>query len=143
MKRRWLLAFIGLAVRFALPTFGQQTHTPDPQTTQKILAIGEAYNKAVSNNDAIAIAALYMEGAVFVTDRGPVGGRQAIEKWYAGLYQGWHPKNHTTTLDGDAPHLIATTGDAAWATGAWSETGQAQSGEPIQIQGYWSAVYCP
>jgi hypothetical protein len=31
-------------------------------------------------------------GRGFVTDRGPVNGRQAIEKWYTDLYKGWHPK---------------------------------------------------
>jgi ketosteroid isomerase-like protein len=40
----------------------------------------------------LAIAALFTEDAVFVTDRGPVNGRQAIEKWYTDLYKGWHPK---------------------------------------------------
>jgi uncharacterized protein (TIGR02246 family) len=140
MNMRWLLAFVGLAVRFALPTFGQQTHTLDPQTTQKILAIGEAYNEAVNQHDAAALAALYTEDAVFVTDGGPVHGRQAIEQWYAKVFEGWRPQNHAGTFDGNAVHPIGTGGDAIWATGEWSETGQGPNGSPAPIRGYWSAV---
>jgi uncharacterized protein (TIGR02246 family) len=109
--------------------------------TQKILAIAKAYDKGEDNHDPAAIAALFTDDAVFVTDRGPVNGRQAIEKWYTDLYQGWHPKNHMTKFDGNAPQLIGTAGNELWATGEWSETGQGKTGEPIPIGGYWSVIY--
>jgi ketosteroid isomerase-like protein len=54
----------------------------------------KAYDVAVNNNDVAAIAALYTEDALFESDRGPVYGRKAIEKWYADVFQEWHPKNH-------------------------------------------------
>ena len=138
---RLLLALVGLAISFTVPTVAQQTDTPDPQTSQKILAIGKAFDEGENNNNAAAIAALFTDNAVFVTDRGPVNGRQAIEKWYTELYQGWHPKNHITKFDGNAPHLIGTAGDELWATGEWSDTGQGNTGGPIQIKGYWAAIY--
>jgi ketosteroid isomerase-like protein len=131
MKIRLLFALVGLAISFALPTFAQQKETVDPQTNQKILAIGKAYDEGENANDAAAIAALFTEDAVFVTDRGPVNGRQAIEKLYTDLCKGWHPKNHITKFDGNAPHLIATAGNELWATGEWSETGQGETGGPI------------
>ena len=112
----------------------------DPQTSQKILAIAKAYDEAVNQHDAAAIATLYTEDAVFVTDRGSVHGRQAIEQWYADLFPTWQPKNHLTTVDPESPRLIGTAGDAAWETGGWSETGQGPSGEPIQLKGYWGAI---
>jgi hypothetical protein len=62
MKIR-LMALIGLAISFALPAFAQQTSTPDPQITEKIRAISKAYDEAVSNNDAAAVAALFTEDA--------------------------------------------------------------------------------
>jgi ketosteroid isomerase-like protein len=52
----------------------QQKATVDPQTAQKILAITLAYNEASGNSDAAAIAALFTEDGLFVTDTGPVYG---------------------------------------------------------------------
>ena len=48
----------------------QQKDTVDPQTAQKILAITLAYNEASGNSDAAAIAALFTEDGLFVTDTG-------------------------------------------------------------------------
>jgi uncharacterized protein (TIGR02246 family) len=141
MKMRLLGALVGLATSFALPTFAQQTNTPDPQTSQKILAIGKAWDEAENNTDAAAIAALFTEDGVFVTDSGPVNGRQAIEKLFTDVYKGWHPKNHTIRFDGNAPHLIGTAGNELWATGEWSETGQGETGGPTPVKGYWGAIY--
>jgi ketosteroid isomerase-like protein len=141
MKIRSVVALVWLAVVFAMPTFAQQKDTPDPQTSQKILAIGKAFDEGENNNDAAAIAALFTDDAVFVTDRGPVNGRQAIEKWYTDLFKGWHPKSHITKFDGNAPHLIGTAGNELWATGEWSDTGQGNTGGPIQIKGCWAAIY--
>jgi ketosteroid isomerase-like protein len=136
MKTRLLGALVGLAISFTLPTYAQQKDMADPQTTQKILAIGKAYEEAENNNDAAAVAALFTHDAVFVTTEGPIIGRQAIQKWYTDLYQWWHPKNYITKLDGNAPHSIGTAGNELWATGEWSETGQGKHGEPIPIKGY-------
>jgi ketosteroid isomerase-like protein len=139
MKNPSLLALVGLVISFALPTFAQQKDiAADSQTTEKIRAITNAYTEAVNNNDAAAVAALYTEDAVFVTDHGPILGRQAIEKWYADVFKGWHPKNHTGKQDADSPHMIGA--NELWATGDWSETGQGKTGEPIPIKGYWSDV---
>ena len=54
----------------------QQKDTADPQTAQKILAITLAFNEAAGKSDAAAIAALFTEDGVFVTDTGPVYGRR-------------------------------------------------------------------
>jgi ketosteroid isomerase-like protein len=50
------------------------------------------------------------------------------------------PQSHIGKPDGNAPHIIGTAGDEAWETGEWSETGQGETGDPIQIKGYWSAI---
>jgi ketosteroid isomerase-like protein len=68
-------------------------------------------------------SALLTEDGVFVTTTGQVNGRQATEKWYNDLFQQWHPKNHLTKFDGNVVHVIGT-GDALWASGEWSDTGQ-------------------
>jgi ketosteroid isomerase-like protein len=141
MKIRSLLALAGLAIGFAVPIFAQQKDTaPDPQVRQQVVAIAKAYDEATNRHDPAAIAAIFTEDADFVTDRGPIHGRQAIEKWYTDLFKGWQHKNHLSTFDPDCPHLIGTAGDTLWETGGWSETGQGLSGEPIPIKGYWGAV---
>ena len=140
MKRRLVVPLVGLAISFALPTYAQQKDLADPQTTQKI-AIVKAHDEAMNNNDAAARAPFYTRDAVLVTPEGPITGRQAIEKWFADVYQWWHPKNSIHKVDGNAFHLIGTAGNEAWATGEWSETGQGKNGEPIPIKGYWATIY--
>ena len=135
MKKRLVVALVGWAISFALPTYAQQKDVADPQTTQKIAATREALHEAHINNDAVAVAALFTRDAVFVAPEGTIIGRQAIQKWYADVYQWWHPKNHIDKLDGPV-HLIGTAGNELWATGEWSETGQSKAGEPIPIKGY-------
>jgi ketosteroid isomerase-like protein len=141
MKTRTLGVLTGLAISFALPTYAQQKDLADPQTTQKIHAIGKAFDEAINNHDAAAIAALYTRNAVFVTTKGPITGRQAIQKWWTDLYQSWDSKNHISNMDGNAPHLIGTAGNELWATGEWSETGQGKNREPIPIKGHWALIY--
>ena len=141
MKTRLLFALAGLAISFALPTYAQQKDVADPQTTQKFLALFKALHEAKNNHDPAAIAALYIRDAVFVTTEGPIIGRQAVQKWYTELFQWWHPKDCSGTVDGNAFHLISTGGNEVWATGEWSETGQGKNGEPIPIKGYWSDIF--
>jgi ketosteroid isomerase-like protein len=134
-----LIIFVLLATSF--DGFAQHSNTAtDPQVTQKIRVLSRAYDDAVNNNDAVTLAALFTEDAVLVSDRGPINGRKAIENWYSGLFQVWHPRNHVGIPDGNDPHVSCFSGDEAWETGAWSETEQAK-GRPIQSRGYWSTVY--
>ena len=114
----------------------------DPQIIEQIdNTISKKYDEAVNNNDAAAIAALYTEDAVFVSDRGPVYGRKAIEKWYADGFQERHPTNHIGKAEQDSAHVIGTAGDQIWRNGEWSESGQGKTGETIQTKGYGSAIY--
>ena len=140
MKTRLLGPLTGLAISFALSTYAQQKDLADPQTTQKILATFKAVDEAINNNDAAAYAALFTRDAVYVTESGPIIGRQAIQKHFTELYTWWHPKNHMTKVDGNAPHSIGTAGNEVWATGEWSETGHGKNGEPITIKGYWGSI---
>ena len=141
MKKCLVVALAGLAISFALPTYAQQKDMADPQTTQKLLAIGKAHMEANKNHDPAAIAAFYTRDAVFLTPDRPIIGRQAIQKWFTDLYQWWHPKNHIDKLDGNAPHLIGTAGNELWATGEFRETGQGKNSEPLPIKGYWACIY--
>ncbi|HEY0789426.1 MAG TPA: SgcJ/EcaC family oxidoreductase [Chthoniobacterales bacterium] len=140
MKRHALLALVGLVIGFALPTFAQQTNTPDPQLRQKLVDVIAKHAEAMNKNDAAAAAALFTEDAVYVTDKGPVNGRLAIEKMYTDLFQNVHFSNHLITVDPDCPHLIGREGNQMWATGGWSSTIQGQNFGPVEIKGYWSVI---
>ena len=52
MKIRLLLTLVGLAINFAVPTFAQQTNTPDPQLREQRDALGKKIDEAWNNNDA-------------------------------------------------------------------------------------------
>ena len=70
----------------------------------------EAYN----NGDAAALVSLYTEDAVLVTDTGPIYGREAIEKLFAGMFQQGHYSDHLDKADRNSPHIIGTAGNEAW-----------------------------
>ena len=140
MKIRLLFALVGLAISFAVPTSAQQTNTPDPQLRQRYIALVKKYDDALNKNDAAAVAALFTEDGVYMTDRGPVIGRPAIEKYHADLFKQFHLSNSLITVDEDSPHMIGTASNELWATGAWSATIQGQNFGPIQIKTYWSVI---
>ena len=75
-----------------------------------------------------------------MTESGPINGREAIEKWYADLFQQVQFSNHVITADPDSPHIIGTAGNEMWATGEWSTDIKGKDCGPIQIKGYWSVI---
>jgi uncharacterized protein (TIGR02246 family) len=141
VKTRFLLALVGSAISLALPIDAQQKDVADAETTQKILATCKADEEAHNNHDAAAAAALYTRDAVFLTPEGVIIGRQAIQKWYTGLWQSWHSTNYITKAHVNGVHLIGTTGNELWATGESSDTGQSETGEPIPVKNHWLCIY--
>jgi ketosteroid isomerase-like protein len=100
MKIRLVLAFVGLAITFALPTFAQQKGTVDPKVDQQIRALTSNFDAAFNRNDAAAVAALYTQDGVTVLPwGGGFHGRQAIERGFAGVFKSWHPSNQISKLD--------------------------------------------
>jgi ketosteroid isomerase-like protein len=65
MKICLIVALAGLAISLALPTFAQQTNTPDPQLRQRLLAVIEKHADAMNKNDAAAAAACFTEDAIY------------------------------------------------------------------------------
>jgi uncharacterized protein (TIGR02246 family) len=130
----------GLAISFASPSLAQQTKTPDPRLRQKLVDVIAKHADAINKNDAAAIAACFTPDAVFVTDRGPVNGREAIEKWNADLIKAMQTSDHVITIDQDTPHVIGTAGNEIWATGGWCSTVKGENYGPLQVKGYWSVI---
>ena len=140
MKRRLLITVAGLAIGFAVPTFTQQTNTPDPQLRQRLVALIKNYDEVFNKNDAPALAVFFTEDAVFVTETGPIYGREAIVKHFAELFQKVHFSDHLGKPDEYSPHIIGTAGNEVWASGGWSTTIKGQDFGPTQIKGYWSVI---
>jgi ketosteroid isomerase-like protein len=132
---------VGLAISFALPTFAQQTNTPDPQLREALAALSKKTDEGYKNGDAAALAALYTEDAVFMANTGPIYGREAIEKHFVKLFQNLHFSNHLDKADQYSPHMIGPSGNEAWSTGEWSVTYQVKSGSPVELKGYWLEIY--
>jgi uncharacterized protein (TIGR02246 family) len=132
-----------LAISFAFPTFAQEKDAAvDPQIVQQLHAIGKKSDEAFLKGDAAALAALYTEDAVYVTNRGPIRGRQAIEKYYADRFQEVRYLSRDTKYDPDSPHPIGTDGNAVWENGEWSGTIflQGEDCGPHQLRGYFGSV---
>jgi uncharacterized protein (TIGR02246 family) len=140
MKIRLVVVLVGLAINFALPTFAQQTTTPDSQLRQKLVDVIAKHAEAINKNDAADAAACFTQDAVYVTERGPVNGREAIEKWYADLFKKVQFTYYVITIDQDSPHVIGRAGNEIWATGGWSSTIKGENFGPRQITGYWSVI---
>ena len=140
MKIRSLLALVGLAIGFTLPTLAQQKDTVDPQIIEQLNAHCEKMDEAVNNNDAAAVAALFTKDGVLVTNSGPIYGREAIEKYRADEFKQGHFSNYLGRCDHYGTHVIGTAGNEVWVNGYWSLTWQGKTGDPIQLKGYWSAI---
>ena len=143
-----LFVLAGLAISFAIPAFAQRKEAIDPQTLAQLDAHGMKYSEACNNNDAAALAALYAEDALFITDRGPVYGRQAIEKWFADNFKAVHPKSYSWEEAPNSPRIIGTATNIGYFTptiirseGEWSVTLQGKNGEAIPAKGYSSVIY--
>jgi uncharacterized protein (TIGR02246 family) len=134
MKIRLVVALIGLAISFALPTFAQQKDTVDPQIVQQIRTLASKYDAAFNNNDAAAVAALYAADGAHGW-HGTSHGRQAIEKSYAKYdFERWQCSNYLTVVNRLA------VGNEVRSTGTWSCTFKSGAGGPGNDEGHYSWV---
>jgi hypothetical protein len=103
MKIRLVVALVGLAISFAVPTFAQEENTVDPEVRQQIEA---TYNKridALNKQDAAAVAALYTQDAVLVNATGfgdaLVSGQEAIKKEFENILSAGNPISDARILE--------------------------------------------
>jgi len=114
---RLLLALVGLAISFALPTFAQEQNTVDPQVRQQIEAVNNKLGVAQHKHDAAAAAALFTLDAVQVFDwtgGGTFFGQEAIKKSFADNFASSSPE-----VVGKLVQMYAI-GDEIFATYEWS-----------------------
>ena len=86
---------------------------------------------AFNRQDAVTIAGLYAENAVFNAPEGTFHGRQAIEILYAKQYFGEAHSKNVVTLVNEA---IAA-GNEVHATGTWSDTFEQPPAGTIHAEG--------
>jgi uncharacterized protein (TIGR02246 family) len=142
-----VLALAGLAIGLVLPAFAEQKDTASPPIIPQSNLLGDVnvlaeftalrtkYVEALNRLDAAAMAAFYTEDGVVVTPDGWFSGRENIEKWYAYMFQRWHPASSIRQND-----QVIAVGSQAWAVGRWWSTLQSQNG-PVLARGFWSAIY--
>ena len=136
LRIRFLLALLGLTINFAPPAFAQRKNRVDAEIAQQVRALASNYDAAFNRQDALDIAGLYAENAVFNTTKGTFHGRQAIGELYAKHYFGEaHSKNVVTVVN----QAIATGNDVR-ATGMWSNTFEEPSTGTIHAEGTYSWV---
>jgi ketosteroid isomerase-like protein len=140
MKIGLLLILVGSAIGYVVPTLAQQKETPDPQLRQVADALTKKFNEAWDKNDAAALASLFTVDAVLVTDKGPIYGRDAIEKMYMDLFKQVHFSNHIGKPDQYAPHIIGTAGNEMWWNGEWTTTVKGENFGPVEAKGYWTSI---
>ena len=75
---------------------------------------------------------LCSQDAVFITETGPIYGREAIVKHFADLFQKVHFSDHVGKPDEYSPHIIGTAGNEVWASGGWSTTIKGQDFGPTK-----------
>jgi uncharacterized protein (TIGR02246 family) len=141
MKIRLAVALVGLAFGFVVPTFAQQKDTVAPQIAEQLSALSKKTDESYNNGDAAALAALYTEDALLLTNTGPIYGREAIEKHFAEVFQKVHYSKHLDAREQSSPHAIGTRGNEAWSNGQWSLTSQVKDGDPVERTGYRLEVY--
>jgi uncharacterized protein (TIGR02246 family) len=136
MKMRLVIALIGLAIIFALPTFAQQKDTVDPKIKQQIRVLAAKYDEAINKHDAAAVAALYTEDGVRASDWGTFHGRQSIEKSYGKYdFQRWPVSGFFTAVN-----RVFTVRNEVRSTGTWSGVFVNHSGGHDNDGGYYSWI---
>src|SRR5438045_1319351 len=109
MMRSMLGGIAAFAV-LVLSAGSARTERIDPATSP-FAAVGKQYAEAYNRKDAAAVAALFADDAVRVTDRGIIQGREAIQKsTEAGLEAGGHDlriRYHVTHIDGNTGWSVA------------------------------------
>jgi ketosteroid isomerase-like protein len=117
MKMPLVVALVGLAIGFAVPSIAQETNTLDPEVRQQIEAVNIKLGEAQHKHDAAGAAALFTLDAIQVFDwtgGGTFFGQEAIKKSFAENFASSPPE-----VVGKLVQMYAI-GDEISATYEWS-----------------------
>src|ERR1700758_2530952 len=117
-----------------------ETNAPDPALVKAVAHSNQIFDEAYNNNDPKAVANLFTEDAVLVTNKGIFHGRADILEYQISIFKDCHFSEHKSETDLASIHPIGTDGKQFWAAGSWSQN-IAYKGDPaFPMSGYWSAI---
>jgi uncharacterized protein (TIGR02246 family) len=127
---------IGAIAALSLATSVASAQEVDQTTKQQIEQNIAAYHDAWNNHNAAAIANLYTNDGILVTDRtsGAKKGRKEIEDYYTNLFKRV-PHHDSATVD----EIFPLGNNATITVGEYHLSGQGESG-PIKYDGHFTTV---
>ena len=128
----------GMALAAALMMIAPVAHaqTAALDTKADIQKTAAEWMNAYNNKDAAAIAAMYVDDAVFSNPGWTASGRAAIEDGLkkdmaAGAF------SRVNSITADQSHRV---GDLNYASGAWTADAKGPDGKDVPVGGHWLVV---
>jgi uncharacterized protein (TIGR02246 family) len=130
---RTVVVLPALAIGLAVSAAAQQA--PEQEARQAGERIVQAYNRAGQGKDAAGLAAVYTKDATLVMPEGPLVGREAIEKYFAGAFRVFSLE--AARLD---TATVIANGQVMLRTGSFTGTLQEPGHGPVPVKGYWATT---
>jgi uncharacterized protein (TIGR02246 family) len=138
MKGTYTIALATAAALSGLSAQAQQIEITDATLLAALADHSKAWDAAFNSNSAEALAALYTEDAVEVTNQGPIYGRDAIQAHYETLLKTFSFSEHGGALH--KAYTLSDDGTVVLSHGAYSFVASDSNGNSMPLTGYWSSV---
>jgi ketosteroid isomerase-like protein len=117
-----------------------ETNAPDPALVKAVAHSNRVFDEVYNSNDPEALANLFTEDAVLVTDKGIFHGLANILEYQIAIFKDCHFSDHKSETDLASIHPIGTDGKQFWAAGSWSQKVAYKGAPASPMSGYWSAI---
>jgi uncharacterized protein (TIGR02246 family) len=134
----YALSLLAAAAFSGLPAQAQQHEVTDAALLAALTGHSSAWDAAFNSNSADALAALYTEDAVEVTNQGPIYGREAIRAHYETLLKTFNFSEHSGALH--KSYMLSEDGSVILSHGEYSFVASDSNGNSMPLTGYWSSV---
>lgn len=101
--------------------------------TAEVSALRDQWVAAAERDDAVAVAGMYTDDAIFMGSEGNVIGRTAIEQ---ALAESFKTGSGLTVSDG----TVETAGDLVYSTGDWSQKVTTPDGNTMDVSGRYLVI---
>jgi len=117
-----------------------ETNAPDPALVKAVAHSNRVFDEVYNCNDPEALANLFTEDAVLVTDKGIFHGLANILEYQIAIFKDCHFSDHKSETDLASIHPIGTDGKQFWAAGSWSQNIEYKGDPASPMSGYWAAI---